>query len=135
MPNEDIENFLWDLYPITIIMDRYCGTYSGGKYTAWNLENDEIPEEAQGDDISCRNFWYVGDSKYYLIGKGDTVQQAYEDLISKVRKLATEMENGLYGDTNYEQLTYYGGFPNAEEYENIRTIVREFNNKENNNEE
>lgn len=27
-------------YPLTIIADRYNGTYSGGRFTAWNMDYD-----------------------------------------------------------------------------------------------
>lgn len=132
MLNEEIENFLWRLYPITIIMDRYCGTYSGGDFTAWLLDNDKIPEAAQDSDVECREFWYQT-ANNYLIGKGKTPQEAYDELINKVRKLATEIKDGLYDITNYEELAYYSDYTNSEEYEKVMAIIREFNNRENGN--
>lgn len=30
-----------NIYPLTIIRDRYCGSYSGGTYVAFNLESPE----------------------------------------------------------------------------------------------
>lgn len=32
-----------ELYPLTIIKDRYSGVYSGGKWLAFNLDPEEIP--------------------------------------------------------------------------------------------
>lgn len=31
------------VYPLTILRDRYGGTYSGGAYLAWNRHYDDIP--------------------------------------------------------------------------------------------
>lgn len=42
-----------NIYPLTIIRDRYCGSYSGGTYVAFNLESPEVPKEVFGDDCSC----------------------------------------------------------------------------------
>lgn len=72
------------LCPITIVMDRYMGAYSKGKFTAWNLDPQEVPKEIDADDSTCRNFWdskYV--KKYVICGKGDTPNEAYQDLNKK----------------------------------------------------
>lgn len=76
----------WDIvqepiYPLTIIADRYDGTYSGGKYLAFNMDFDEMPEEIIGDDVSCCNIFYKPD---FIYGKGDTPLEAYRDLILKL---------------------------------------------------
>lgn len=44
---------VYDIYPLTIICDRYSGTYSGGEYLAFNLDFDEIPQEVLGDDTTA----------------------------------------------------------------------------------
>lgn len=66
-----------DIYPLTIINDRYGGCYSGGEYTAWNLEFDEIPEEINWDDVSCNNFWIDNEIP---VGKGATPMDALNNL-------------------------------------------------------
>lgn len=45
------------IYPLTIIHDRYAGTYSGGLFTAWNLYPNSIPSEICDDDSTCAFFW------------------------------------------------------------------------------
>lgn len=70
-----------DLYPITIIADRYNGSYSKGKFTAWNLR--EAPVEVEDGDIECMNFW---DDYKGLVGKGETPNEALEDLTEKSKK-------------------------------------------------
>lgn len=69
-----------EMYPLTIIKDRYNGTYSGGMYLAFNLEYDEIPLDVSGSDMNCANFW-----KYtkLIVGKGANIKQAYDDLKEK----------------------------------------------------
>ncbi len=66
------------VWPLTIIADRYCGTYSGGVHLAWNLEPDEIPGEVFAGDLTCGDFWAEGPS--VPVGKGDTPDKALADL-------------------------------------------------------
>lgn len=46
-----------DIYPLTIIRDRYNDVYSGGKYLAFNLDADEIPTAIWGMMWSVGNFF------------------------------------------------------------------------------
>ena len=72
------------IYPLTIISDRYSGTYSGGNYLAFNEEFNNIPEEVNADDVTCALFWGQHKDEYkYSIGKGNTINEAIEDLINK----------------------------------------------------
>lgn len=71
------------IYPLTIICDRYGGAYSGGSYTAFNLDFYEIPEEANGSDVECMAFW--DEANKDNIGFGATPQEAYEDLENKLQ--------------------------------------------------
>ena len=80
------------MYPVTIIKDRYRGTYSGGNWTAWNRDFYEVPEEVGGDDVECCNFWYECKE---IVGKGDTPAEAYADLIRRTKwDTKTNAENG-----------------------------------------
>lgn len=72
-----------DIYPLTVVCDRYAGAYSGGQYTAWNLDCSDVPEEINADDVTCMNFWYR-DEKPYIIGIGDTLIEAVKDLENKL---------------------------------------------------
>ena len=47
-----------EIYPLVIIRDRYTGVYSGGKYTAWSGDVEDIlpPPEVNDDDVICMNF-------------------------------------------------------------------------------
>ncbi len=75
---------LTKVYPCTIITDRYGGTYSGGQWTAFNLDFWCMPYPIGQDDISCAKFWHGVEHKKYIIGKGDSPQKAYEDLAKKL---------------------------------------------------
>lgn len=72
-----------ELYPVTIIMDRYSGTYSGAYWLAFNLDYNEIPDAVCGSDIECLNFW-ENEGKNMVVGKGACPEEAYEDLYWKV---------------------------------------------------
>ncbi len=66
---------------ITIITDRYQGLYSKAKFTAWNLDFDEIPTEINASDDVCSVFWQ---NNKIVVGLGKTPNDAYEDLKYKL---------------------------------------------------
>lgn len=72
-----------EIYPVTIVIDRYGGTYSGGLYTAWNCEACDVPVEIYESDIECGDFWR--DYKK-IVGKGTTPMLALEDLRIKLNE-------------------------------------------------
>lgn len=86
------------VYPITILMDRYGGSYSRAKWTAWNLDADEIPSGAQGGDTECWDFWDAYRDRLplgrtsqdrtppweHIIGFGATPDEAASDLRAQV---------------------------------------------------
>ena len=71
-----------NIYPVTIIFDRYTGAYSKGVWTAWHTFEDGIPEEVGMGDSDCGNFWYEFKG---IVGRGDTPDEAYKDLIRVVQ--------------------------------------------------
>jgi hypothetical protein len=73
-----------EVYPITIVFDRYGGTYSGAKFTAWNLYVREMPEEIGGDDWDCGWWWGTPESERPVCGKGGTPDEAWMDLERKI---------------------------------------------------
>ena len=74
-----------DLYPLTIVMDRYTGTYSGGIFTAWNLDPDEVPKEICWDDSTVMQFFAdIRNGRRNLVyGIGGTPDEAAMDLYMK----------------------------------------------------
>ena len=88
-----------DIHPLTIITDRYGGCYSGGKFLAFNLEPWQVPKGVDGSDLDCADFWNE-EAKGYAIGKGDTVQEAINDLACKLQPAenAFNMDRYLFLD-------------------------------------
>ena len=81
-------------YPLTIIADRYGGTYSGGAFLALPLDFDEVPREIAGDDVTCATFWDENaNDRLIPVGRGDTPQAAYEDLLKQMGKEGDGSDN------------------------------------------
>ena len=82
----DMKDVYENLYPLTIVMDRYTGVYSGGKFTAWNLDPDKVPEEICWGDNSASEFF--DDIRYgrrhLTYGIGETPDEAAMDLYIKL---------------------------------------------------
>lgn len=77
--NSDYKDF--GLYPLTIALDRYNGTYSGGIFTAWNLYPQDVPEEIDSDDVSCCVFF---ENTKIIYGRGETPENAVIDLMNRL---------------------------------------------------
>lgn len=75
-----------EIYPLTVISDRYTGTYSGANYLAFNNDYHKIPSNGpDGDDVNCSKFWDRYD-KDGIVGKGGTPSEAIDDLISRLER-------------------------------------------------
>lgn len=82
-----MEDFNEITYPITIILDKYGGKYSGGVWTAWNNPPRKIPSKAFDDDEKkCSTYWKNNKIyKYHIVGVGKTPSEAYIDLLTKLK--------------------------------------------------
>jgi len=71
----------FELYPVVIRQTRYSGVYEGGRWAAFpNMYR--FPEDtAFGDDVSCANYWASSEAMH--VGRGETPQEAYEDLVRR----------------------------------------------------
>ena len=73
------------MYPITIISDRYSGTYSGGEWTAWPYDPDNLPDGIFAGDVECARVWtdLKEDRKRgeLAFGVGNTPEEALRDLV------------------------------------------------------
>ena len=71
-----------DIWPVTILKDRYQGTYSGTQWLAFNLEFSQLPNQILGSDPEEMWFWADGYLLYpwLIIGKGRTIEEAYNNL-------------------------------------------------------
>ncbi len=70
-----------ELYPVTIVQARYGGAYEPGRWLAFPCDPERLPLGWQGEDIACREFWLAWAEK---VGAGDTPNDAYSDLLSKI---------------------------------------------------
>lgn len=73
-----------EIYPLTIVSDRYGGTYSGGDFTTWNMDYYEIQTDPAEDDVTCMMFWVTTD---IVVGRGATPQEAVDDLKRRLEAL------------------------------------------------
>jgi hypothetical protein len=71
------------IYPLTVTPDRYSGTYSGGKWLAFNLLPGEVHPRVHGNDLECSFFWEYADKT--KIGLGDTPEEAIKNLEHKLQ--------------------------------------------------
>lgn len=74
-----------EVYPATIVSDRYNGTYSRGKYLAFSLDPEEVPWQVGAGDMDESEFWSEeGGGSRMQVGKGDTPNAALIDLAEKL---------------------------------------------------
>ena len=79
-----------EVYPLTIVSDRYGGCYSDGQYLALNCYACDVPNEIGGCDGEEMVFFGEGGGhEKYKIGKGATPDEALADLA----RLLSESEN------------------------------------------
>ena len=89
LTDHDIKFWLEEQYPLTVIADRYSGTYSKASYLAWPREFNEIEDEVCGSDPECMLYWDEFDD---FVGKGATIEDAVADLR---RQFQEERDNGF----------------------------------------
>ena len=77
----------FDIFPVTIIADRYGGCASDGKYLAFGCDFWDIPEEIEAADAIADHFWQT---TTMTIGRGATPQTALEDLCERREKRRQE---------------------------------------------
>ena len=86
-----------NIYPLTVVRDRYEGKYSGGCFLAFNEFSWNVPEEIDSDDASCCLFWNSDRSKEFLVGKGVDAVAAILDLENQIlrREKVQKVIDGL----------------------------------------
>lgn len=87
--SERLDFWINNTYPLTIICDRYNGAYSGGRFTAWPVDEWMVPRLHCGDDGQCMTFW--NEIKAGIVGVGDTPDKALENLIENMTFLRDVM--------------------------------------------
>jgi hypothetical protein len=85
------EKEMREIYPLTIVSDRYSGTYSGGIYTAWLCNACDLPDEITDSDESCAAYW-AEHADDLNIGHGNTPNEALEDLYNRIHGIYVDPE-------------------------------------------
>lgn len=94
------------VWPLTIIADRYSGVYSGAKFLAFNLYEQDIPDGPSGNDNACGDFWeYQDHHQMFIIGKGSTPDEAFKALKKQLEQQSGFMWNKNTGDIVNEKYT------------------------------
>ncbi len=70
------------VWPLTVCATRYQGVYEGGRFVAFNLFAQDVPEQVFGDDVECADFFW-GDSRV-VFGVGDCLDDAVADLVGRL---------------------------------------------------
>ncbi len=86
MTHQQRTHWLESHYPLTIVADRYQGSYSGGKYIAFPQHFDALDPAVHGSDEDCAAYWFEADQSPY--GVGETPQEAVQDLKEKLAQAA-----------------------------------------------
>ena len=84
----DMKMIYDDIYPLTVCIDRYSGIFSGGKFTAWNLDVRDMPWQiCGGDDDAMDIFHDIRNGDLNIVyGIGATPDEAVKDLWNKLKK-------------------------------------------------
>lgn len=83
--NNTTDKELPNIYPLTVVNDRYYGAYSGGEYTAWARYPEDIPKAVFSDDNTCWNYFRTTRDIY---GRGNTPNEAIIDLEKRSKENA-----------------------------------------------
>jgi len=76
LPKKIHRDVPWGGHPITLITDRYDGTYSNGAWIAFALGPNVVPMEPLADDITACGYWsgeeiLDNDGSRMVLGKDD----------------------------------------------------------------
>lgn len=69
------------LWPVTITLSRYGGTYETGLWVAFANAPHELPDDWDAGDVFAARFW---SEHAHEIGGGDSPDAALEDLRRKM---------------------------------------------------
>ena len=82
-----------DLYPVTIVTDRYSGCASGGAYLAFYCDPWDVPGEIDDADAIADAFWRTTKEP---IGRGHTPQEALDDLLVRLQAYSAENDAKIF---------------------------------------
>jgi len=69
------------LFPVTIVMSRYQGTYEGDRWLAFPVGAEDLADSDYDDeDVECMSFFQECEARKLPIGRGSTPDGALADL-------------------------------------------------------
>jgi hypothetical protein len=69
-----------ELFPVTIVMARYRGTYEGARWLAFPIGADDLADsDYAAEDIECMLFFEECEERKLPIGRGETPDNAMAD--------------------------------------------------------
>jgi hypothetical protein len=70
-----------ELFPVTIVMARYGGTYERARWLAFPIGSDDLADSGYAaEDIECMLFFEACVERKLPIGRGETPDKAMADL-------------------------------------------------------
>jgi hypothetical protein len=72
-------------WPTTIVRDRYRGAYSGGRWVAFPVYPEEVPDAIFDEDIPCIKYWKEQQEGHVPAGVGATPDEA----LARLREAVT----------------------------------------------
>lgn len=122
MTKKQIDGWLERGWPVTIVADRYNGSYSGGAFLAFPLEHRDLPGEADNEDIICLHFWstYKGP-----VGTGGSPDEALGHLRSAMR-VAAEAHTPAFYKESFAEVMIKNRRAILEYNENLKRHIADF---------
>ena len=79
------------LYPVTIVMSRYQGTYEGAPWLAFPVDSEDLADsDYAGEDSECMIFFSECEERQVPIGRGATPDEALANLRTTLGLPASE---------------------------------------------
>lgn len=100
------------LEPVTIVPDRYSGTYSGGQWLAFPLPPSAVPADPFGTDTVAAA-WWAGVAGL-PVGRGDTPDTAHADLVARLEAIQPTNRYPAYSKTGGEMWSWELQWPSGD---------------------
>jgi hypothetical protein len=79
------------LFPVTIVMSRYEGTYEGARWLAFPVGAEDLADsDYAAEDVECMSFFAECETRQVPIGRGPTPDDALENLRTRLGVIASE---------------------------------------------
>jgi hypothetical protein len=80
--------------PVTVVPDRYGGTYSQGSWLAFPCDAWDVPRSPFEDDVTAATFWSDAEHAGLQVGLGTAPSAAHDDLVRRLEAIAPIRTHG-----------------------------------------